>query len=90
MTKSDRLSHILQAYLEGELEVDTAVAELTHVYLVRGWRFTLVETDCAPMYRTRMRILAHGSKRPYVSPPRLLFEASGVGTRSPRRQPLHA
>ena len=58
MTKSDRLSHILQAYLEGELEVDTAVAELTHVYLVRGWRFTLVETDCAPMYRTRMRILA--------------------------------
>ena len=58
MTKSDRLSHILQAYLEGELEVDTAVAELTHVYLVRGWRFTLVETECAPIYRTRMRILA--------------------------------
>jgi hypothetical protein len=58
MTKYDRLSHILQAYLEGELEVDTAVAELTHVYLVRGWRFTLVETECAPIYRTRMRILA--------------------------------
>lgn len=58
MTKSDRLSHILQAYLEGELQVDTAVAELTHVYLERGWRFSLIEADCAPRYRARMRILA--------------------------------
>jgi hypothetical protein len=58
MTKSNRLSHILQAYLEGELEVDTAVAELTHVDLERGWRFCLIEEDCAPRYRTRMRILA--------------------------------
>ena len=58
MRKYDRLSHILQAYLEGELEVDTAVAELTHVYLERGWRFTLIEAECAPGYRTRMRILA--------------------------------
>jgi hypothetical protein len=58
MTKSDRLSHIIQIYLEGELELDTAVAELTHVYVERGWRFTLIETDCDPRYRERMRVLA--------------------------------
>jgi hypothetical protein len=57
MTKVDRLSHIIQVYLEGELELDTAVAELTHVYLVRGWRFSLIEAECAPRYRPRMRIL---------------------------------
>jgi hypothetical protein len=58
MMKSDRLSHIIQVYLEGELELDTAVAELTQVYLARGWRFSLIEADCKPQYRERMRILA--------------------------------
>lgn len=58
MTKSDRLSHIIQVYLEGELELDTAVAELTHVYGERGWRFALIEADCDLRYRERMRVLA--------------------------------
>jgi hypothetical protein len=58
MTKSDRLSHIIQVYLAGELELNTAVAEVTHVYLERGWRFTLIEADCQPRYRERMRVLA--------------------------------
>jgi hypothetical protein len=58
VTKSDRLSHIIQVYLAGELELDTAVAEVTHVYLERGWRFTLIEADCRPRYRERMRVLA--------------------------------
>jgi hypothetical protein len=58
MTKSDRLSHIIQVYLAGELELDTAVAEVTHVYLERGWRFVLIEADCRPQYRERMRVLA--------------------------------
>jgi hypothetical protein len=58
MTKSDRLSHIIQIYLAGELELNTAVAEVTHVYLERGWRFTLIEADCQPRYRERMRVLA--------------------------------
>jgi len=58
MMKSDRLSHIIQVYLEGELELDTAVAELTQVYLASGWRFSLIEADCEPQYRERMRILA--------------------------------
>ena len=58
MTKSDRLSRIIQVYLEGGLELDTAVAELTHVYVDRGWRFCLVVSDCEPRYRDRMRVLA--------------------------------
>ncbi|MFL5401759.1 MAG: hypothetical protein ACJ8BF_02970 [Gemmatimonadales bacterium] len=58
MSKSDRLSHIVQVYLAGELELDTAVAEVTHVYVERGWRFVLVEADCRPLYRERMRVLA--------------------------------
>jgi hypothetical protein len=58
MRKSDRLSHIIEVYLAGELELDTAVAEVTHVYLHRGWRFTLIEADCQPRYRERMRLLA--------------------------------
>jgi hypothetical protein len=74
MKRYDRLSHILQAYLEGELEVDTAVAELTHVYLERGWRFSLVEAECVPRYRTRMRILAArveaAAREPQTSPAR--------------------
>src|SRR3954471_1789504 len=58
MSKSDRLSRILQVYLAGELELETAVAEVTHVYIRRGWRFVLIETDCQPQYRERMRVLA--------------------------------
>lgn len=58
MSKSDRLSHIIQVYLEGDLELDTTVAELVHVYVERGWRFSLVEADCAPRFRDRMRALA--------------------------------
>jgi hypothetical protein len=58
MTRTDRLSHILQVYLEGELELETAVAELTHVYVERGWRFALIERECDPRYRDRMRRLA--------------------------------
>jgi hypothetical protein len=58
MSKSDRLSRILQVYLAGELELETAVAEVTHVYIQRGWRFVLIESECRPRYRERMRILA--------------------------------
>jgi hypothetical protein len=58
MSKSDRLSHIIQVYLAGELDLDTAAAELTHVYVERGWRFVLVEAECQPQYRERMRVLA--------------------------------
>jgi hypothetical protein len=58
MNRTNRLSHLIQVYLEGDLELDTAAAELTHVYLVRGWRFSLVEADCEPQYRDRMRLLA--------------------------------
>jgi hypothetical protein len=58
MSKSDRLSHIIQVYLTGELELNTAAAEVSHVYVQRGWRFMLVECDCEPRYRERMRVLA--------------------------------
>ena len=58
MSKSDRLAHIIAVYLEGELEVNTAVAELVHVYIERGWRFSLVTADCEPRFRSRMRALA--------------------------------
>ena len=58
MAKRDRLSHIIQVYLEGDLELDTAAAELVHVYVERGWRFSLIEADCAPQFRVRMRALA--------------------------------
>jgi hypothetical protein len=58
MSKSDRLSNIIQVYLEGGLEVDTAVAELVYVYVERGWRFSLIEAECEPRYRERMHALA--------------------------------
>ena len=58
MSKSDRLSNIIQVYLEGDLELDTAVAELVYAYVQRGWRFSLVEADCEPRFRDRMRTLA--------------------------------
>jgi hypothetical protein len=58
MSKADRLSHIIQVYLAGELELNTAVAEVTHVYVERGWRFVLVEAECQPRHRERMRLLA--------------------------------
>ena len=58
MSKSDRLSNIIQVYLEGQLELDTAVAELVYAYVQRGWRFSLVEADCEPRFRDRMHALA--------------------------------
>jgi hypothetical protein len=58
MSKSDRLSNIIQVYLAGDLELDTAVAELMEVYVRRGWRFSLVASDCEPRFRERMRTLA--------------------------------
>lgn len=58
MSKSDRLARIIQVYLEGDLELDTAVAELVHVYVEQGWRFSLIEADCEPRFRDRMHSLA--------------------------------
>lgn len=58
MSKSDRLVHIIQVYLQGELELDTAVAELVYAYVVRGWRFSLIEAECDPRFRERMHLLA--------------------------------
>ena len=58
MSKSDRLAHIIEIYLEGGLELNTAVAELVHVYIERGWRFSLVTAECEPRFRSRMRALA--------------------------------
>ena len=58
MSKSERLTRIIQVYLAGDLELDTAVAELVHVYVEHGWRFSLVEADCDPRFRDRMRALA--------------------------------
>ena len=55
---SDRIARIIEVYLAGELELDTAVAELTHVYVEHGWGFYLVEAECAPEHRDRMRELA--------------------------------
>ena len=42
----------------------TAVAELTHVYLERGWGFYLVERECRPEFLPRMRALASGLRAP--------------------------
>ena len=58
MSKSDRLTNIIRVYLEGDLELDTAVAELVYVYVERGWRFSLIQADCDPRYRDRMHALA--------------------------------
>jgi hypothetical protein len=66
MSKSERLAHIIEVYLAGELELDTAAAEVIHVYLERGWRFVLVEAECQPQYRERMRILAARVHAPVV------------------------
>ena len=58
MSKSDRLASIIRVYLEGDLELDTAVAELVYVFVQRGWRFSLIEADCEPRHRERMHALA--------------------------------
>jgi hypothetical protein len=58
MSKSERLTRIIQVYLEGGLELDTAVAELVHVYVEHGWRFSLIEAECDPRFRARMHALA--------------------------------
>jgi hypothetical protein len=71
MSKADRLSHIIQVYLAGELELDTAVAEVTHVYVERGWHFVLVEAECQPQYRERMRVLAVRVHAEVVSSPEI-------------------
>ena len=55
---TDRIARIIEVYLQGELELDTAVAELTHVYVEHGWGFYLVEAECAPEHQERMRALA--------------------------------
>ena len=55
---NDRLSNIVAEYLEGRLELDTAAAQLTHVYVEHGWGFYLVEAECRPEHRERMRALA--------------------------------
>jgi uncharacterized glyoxalase superfamily protein PhnB len=57
-TSTDRLSNIVAAYMDGRLELDTCVAELTHLYVEHGWGFYLVEEQCDPRYRDRMRALA--------------------------------
>jgi hypothetical protein len=56
--ENDRLSNILAQYLEGTLELDTAAAQLAHVYVEHGWGFFLVEEECRPEHRERMRALA--------------------------------
>jgi hypothetical protein len=58
MSKSDRLANIIRIYLDGDLELDTAVAELVYVFVERGWRFSLIEADCEPRHRERMHALA--------------------------------
>jgi hypothetical protein len=58
MLRADRLSHIIEIYLAGDLDLDTATAELIHAFVERGWRFSLVESDCRPEYREPMRALA--------------------------------
>ena len=66
MSKSDRLSHIIQVYLEGDLELDTAVAELVHVYVERGWRFSLIAAECVSTPCTRREAFVQISCRPAV------------------------
>jgi hypothetical protein len=58
MSKSERLTRIIQVYLDGDLGLDMAVAEMVHVYVEHGWRFSLVEADCDPRFRDRMHALA--------------------------------
>jgi hypothetical protein len=67
MMQTDRLSNILEVYLGGDLGLDTAVAELTHVYLERGWAFYLLERECRPDYLPRMRALASRLRVPIHS-----------------------
>jgi hypothetical protein len=56
--ENDRLSNIVAEYLAGRLELDTAAAQLAHVYVEHGWGFYLVEAECRPEHRERMRALA--------------------------------
>jgi hypothetical protein len=55
---TDRLANIIKAYLDGDLQLETAAAELTHVYVEHGWAFYLNESECDPEHRERMRALA--------------------------------
>ena len=58
MSKYDRLAHIIEVYLAGDLELTTAAAELLHVYVERGWRFSFIEAECEPEFLEPMRALA--------------------------------
>jgi hypothetical protein len=58
MSKSDRLANIIRVYLDGDLELDTAVAELVYGFVEQGWRFSLIEAECEPRHRERMHMLA--------------------------------
>lgn len=58
MSRYDRLSHIIEIYLAGDLDLNMAAAELVHAFVERGWRFSLIQADCSPEYRERMRALA--------------------------------
>jgi hypothetical protein len=57
-TDTDRLSNLLAAYVSGRLELETCVAELTHVYVEQGWSFYLLEEECEPEHLDCMRALA--------------------------------
>ena len=86
-TTSDRLSNILAAYIGGRLELDTCAAELTHVYVERGWHFYLVEAECAPEHRDRMRAWRSGCVRrraPYTR------RTPWLSRSRPRRSPPEA
>jgi hypothetical protein len=45
------------------------VAELTHVYVERGWAFYLLERECRPEYLSRMRALASRLRAPVYPQP---------------------
>jgi hypothetical protein len=79
MSKSDRLSNIIRVYLEGDLELDTAVAELVYAYVERGWRFSLVEAECDPRYRHRMHALAERVDAEILA----RRESAGTGLQAP-------
>jgi hypothetical protein len=81
MSKSERLTRIIQVYLDGDLELDTAVAELVHVYVEHGWRFSLVEAECDPRYRERMHALA-------VEVDTVLAEREAAGARAEAPPPI--
>lgn len=77
---NDRLSNIVAEYLEGHLELETAVAQLTHVYVERGWGFYLVEAECRPEHREAMRALAARAEEAMDAVTTSRKRSSGRGT----------